>query len=184
MSGEAFVKEQDAEGFDLDAWISGAKLPTRTATVYGRADLLGEYEELEQTLSDARAAREKRDGAGDDRLTGRSDEQRIAEQMDAIRDTLMASKLLFKFRALLDAEVEQTRKDAGKGASPDEITYRLLTVQVIHPEVPWEKWAKIRQGIGEGQFNQMLEVAAAATQDKRVSVPFSLAASVALNTQD
>ena len=49
MPGEAFTKLTDDE-FNLDDWISGARLPEKSVTVYGRADLVAEFYEVEQQI--------------------------------------------------------------------------------------------------------------------------------------
>lgn len=184
---ETFTKpDDDCDGFDLEGWITGLRLPERVAVVYGRGDLHAEWQALEQRFEDARRAREKRDGAGDERLTGQSEERRLAEQMEQIRGELIASKRSFRLRALADpAEaVKQVKAEAGKGASQTEITYRMLERQAVEPKVTWQQWRAIHQGIGDGQFAHILETANKATGDRKVDVPFSLAASAVLSTQD
>jgi len=175
MPGEAFTKST-TDDFDLDAWIDGAKLPEKSATVYGRADLVAEYEAL-----DAQLRAEKAKSVDDERLTG-DPKVAIAERMADVRDRLQGSALTFRFRALLDSESKPIR-EAHKG-SDDELTFKLLSVQVLEPKVSPEQWPKIRERIGDGQFSHLVEAAGAASYDRQVSIPFSLAASALLGTKD
>ena len=122
MSGDAFTKD---DAFSLDDWISGARLPEQSATVYGRADLVAEIHELEQRLSDARA----NDG-NDDRLAGPSPST-IAAKIQQAREQMQKSALTFRFRALLDAEIKDAQK-AHKG-DDDGLTFALLSIQAVHP---------------------------------------------------
>jgi len=174
MSGEAFTKSDD---FDLNAWIDGAKLPEKSATVYGRADLVAEYEALDQQLR----AEKARGDVDDARLSG-DPKVAIAQRMDEVRSALQASALTFRFRALLDAEAKPIR-EAHKGGD-EELTFKLLSVQVVEPKVSAEQWPKIRERIGDGQFAHLVEAAGSASYDRQVSVPFSLAASALLKTGD
>jgi len=170
---DVFTKA-DPAAFDLDSWIDGAKLPEKSVTVFGRADLVARYYELEQQLS------EERNNA-DERLGGQSPAT-IAVEMTKVRDAMHASALTFTFRALLDEETAKAKKD--HPANEDARTYAMLSVQAVKPAVPAEKWPMIRSKIGEGQFMALLEAAAGASYDRTVSVPFSLAHSAALSTLD
>ena len=63
QSGEAFTKPaetpvdtHDAATFDVRAWIRGTAPVTRSCTVYGRADLMGEIEALKDELAEIQSA--------------------------------------------------------------------------------------------------------------------------------
>ena len=174
MTGDAFTKNS-SDDFDLDDWISGARLPEKSATVYGRADLVAEYEALDAELK----AEKAKGDATDSRLTG-DPKVAIAQRMEQVRSELQGSALTFRFRALLDTEAKPIR-DAHKGAD-EELTFKLLSVQVLEPKVSPEQWPKIRERIGDGQFAYLVEAAGSASYDLQVSIPFSLAASALLNT--
>lgn len=177
MTTNAFGMSDDPTDFDLDAWIDGAKLPEKAVTVYGRADLVAEHHELNQRLQDAG----RDDGLQDDRLTG-SPAGRLAQQIRDIEEQMRKSALTFRFRAILDADVEAAKK--AHPSNDDARAYFMLTKQVVHPQVTEAQWPKIRERIGEGQFEALLNAAAEASRQRQISVPFSLAASAALNTED
>ena len=172
---DAFTKPEPADEFDLDSWISGAKLPEKSATVYGRADLVAEYEELDRRLRS-----EGKTEIVDDRLSG-DPKVAIAQRMEQVRQALQSSALTFRFRALLDSEAKPLR-DGHKGTD-EELTFKLLSVQCLEPKVSPEQWPKIRERIGDGQFAHLVEAAGSASYDRQVSVPFSLAASALLKTE-
>lgn len=173
---DAFTKD---DGFDLDSWISGARLPEKAVTVYGRADLVAEFAELEQRL----LAMQSGEGVQDDRLTG---DPRIplARQMDDLREQMKSSALTFRFRALLKDEVVKIREAAPKkqDGDPDDdyVAHHWISAASVSPKVTPEQAAQIRERIGEGQFAALWEAAYSTANDRRVSVPFSLAASAAL----
>lgn len=173
---DAFTKAPESDDFNLDDWISGARLPEKSVTVYGRADLVAEFYELERQLQNA-----GKDAVDDDRLTG-DPRKVLAQRMEALREQMQASALTFRFRALLDAEVEEAKK-AHKG-SDEALSFAMLSIQAVHPKVPAEKWPLIREKIGDGQFTALLEAAGSASYDRQVSVPFSLAASALLTSKD
>lgn len=177
MSTNAFGMADEPAEFDLDAWIDGAKLPEKAVTVYGRADLVAEHYELTKQLEDASTD----EARGDERLSG-SPGPRLARQIREVEDQMRSSALTFRFRAILDADVEAAKK--AHPSNDDARAYFMLAQQVVHPQVAEEQWPKIRARIGEGQFEALLNAAAEASHQRQISVPFSLAASAALSTED
>ena len=170
---DAFTKPTD---FDLESWISGAKLPEKSATVYGRADLVAEFEELDRQL--------RAEGKGDledGRMTG-DPKVAIAQRMEEVRQALQSSALTFRFRAALDSETKPMR-EAHTG-SDEDLTFKILSLQCVEPKVAPEQWPRIREKIGDGQFAHLVEAAGSASYDRQVSVPFSLTASALLKTGD
>jgi hypothetical protein len=176
MSGEAFTKST-TDDFNLDDWISGARLPEKSVTVYGRADLVAEFYELEQQVRAADS-----DGVEDDRLTG-DPKVALAQRMETLREQMQSSALTFRFRALLSSEAAK-REDGKTKPTDEELTYANLSIQAVTPKVKPEQWPQIRERIGEGQFGALLEAAGSASYDRQVTVPFSLASSALLARKD
>lgn len=173
-----------ADDFDLEAWIGGAKLPERACTVYSRPDLVGQYEALDADLR--RLQSRDDDESADERLGTKSEPQRIAAQMDAIRREMDASARVFKFRSLAPGELDEIKDAAGKGAQPEELTFRVLATQCVQPAgITWEQFKTLYQALGDGYFNAtILQTANEAREANAVALPFSLAASVARRTED
>jgi hypothetical protein len=175
MPGEAFTPASDE--FSLDDWISGARLPEKSVTVYGRADLVAEVYELEHQLRS-----ERTQGVDDDRLTG-DPKVALAQRIEDLREAMQSSALTFRFRALLESE--RVKREDGKSKPTDEeLTYANLAIQCVAPKVKADQWPLIRERIGEGQFAALLEAAGSASYDRQVSVPFSLASSALLAQKD
>jgi len=168
---DVFTKA-DPAAFDLDSWIDGAKLPEKSVTVFGRADLVARWEELDRQLSTM-------DDGGDERLGGNTPAT-VAAEMTKVREDIDKSALTFTFRAVLEDERKAAEKAAG--GDDDKLSYLVLSAQAVKPKVSAEQWPKIRAKIGEGQYMALLEAAASASYDRKISVPFSLAHSAALST--
>lgn len=171
--------------FDLDAWILGAKLPEKSQTVYGRADLVAEFEALDQQLHALNAAEVDEDA--DERLSG-DPAAALARRMESLRQQMQGSALTFRFRALLKDEADAIRKAAPKDSDGDPqgdyVAAHWIAAACISPAgLTPEKAEAIRQRIGEGQYAALWHAAWSVANDQAVSIPFSLAASAALSRQ-
>lgn len=171
--------------FDLDDWIDRSKLPERSATVYGRGDLVAEHQRLDLELRAVQDRAEQESASGDARMGGSAttEASRILERMADLEREFTASRLTFRFRAALPEETASIVDRLGKDATPAAITYEVLAVQCVSPVVPVDRWGKIRDRIGEGQWSLLIEAAETATAGRQVEIPFSLAASAARSTQ-
>lgn len=90
---------------DLATWLSAAKRPERSVTVYGRSDLLADIDEAEAELrSIAEIPAEDRGMGGDPRAAV---EKRIA----SLYEQMGASKMVIRVRALIDDESERVRNE-------------------------------------------------------------------------
>lgn len=183
---DAFTKP-DADGFDFDSWLSTAKPPERSVTVYGRADLVAELEELEEQLQSANQS-----ALNDDRLNGGNTPKAVAARISAVQGEMKSSAVTFRFRALSKATTKGFYDDAPKvkdedgEAGPDMewVATRWVAAASVQPKVTVAQVEQLREHIGEGQFVALWEAAFSATNQKRVSVPFSLAASLARDSED
>lgn len=167
--------------FDLDAWIDGAKLPERAATVYQRADLYAEIKVLEGELQAAKARE------GDDRLGSPNSPEAIARKIQTAREEMASSALTFRFRALPAAQVKQIHASAPKindEPDSDHIAREWVAAASVEPRITPTQAQAIRDRIGEGQFALLWDAAFTATNEKQVSVPFSLSASALLSRQN
>ena len=185
MSDETFTQPAPAV-FDIDAWVKGVKLPEKSVVVYQRPDLVGEFESLEVALRDAQTKAAA--NADDDRLAdpAKSRAADIADRMETLREQMSGSAITFRFRSPSPDEYEVVKKDAGKGAQPLEITFRLLARQCVEPAgLTWEHFKAMYDGFGDGYFsNTILRCANEAREAEAVDVPFSRSALAARRTQD
>lgn len=178
---DAFTKPEP-DAFSIDAWITGARLPERTSTVYGRADLAADLEALESQLNAARSST-----ASDDRLGSPTSPSALARRILDLREEMSGSALAFRFRAIPKSAAAKITKDApivDGEPDADYVAREWVAAASVEPKLTPEQAQSVRDHIGEGQFATLWEAAWSATNDKRVSVPFSQAALVTLNTED
>ena len=170
--------EQD---FDLDAWIDGARLPERSVTVYGRADLVAEHQALEEERQ-----RLERASIGDDRIAGPLYD--VAAQVIEAEKRMQESALTIRFRALMRDEAKAITSAAPKDSSgepeADYLAAAWLAASSVSPKMTPDQVNAIRAKIGEGQFNSLWQAAWGVSNDRRPDVPFSFAASANLKNRD
>lgn len=162
----------EADAFDLDAWITSAKLPEKSATVYGRGDLEAELTDLETQLE--KAANEP----NDDRMGAPSAVAAVSAQIKALRAEMTASALTFRFRGLSRATQNQVRAGAalpGESDPSDEaLALAWVTAAAVRPVLgSIEVTQRLRDKIGEQQFINLWSAAYGAST-AQVSVPLSL----------
>lgn len=180
-NGQAFVKPVDDDA-DFDAWLSGAKLHEESVTVYGRADLVADLQELEEQLQAA-----NQHAILDDRLAGSSTPQAIAARIAKVQEEMRASARTFRFRSLpkhvtkafYDEAPKVKDDDGDKVADQDWVAEHWVAAACTSHALTAAKVEQLRERIGDGQFVALWEAAFTATNSKRVSVPFSVAASIA-----
>jgi hypothetical protein len=169
-------KDTPVEDFDLDAWITDARLPERSVTVYGRADLVAEHTELEEQLR-----RVQRASLDDERLADPSVD--LALRLAEAEERMQSSALTFRFRALLRDETDAidaaAPKDKDGEPDADYKAAAWLAASSISPKLTIEQAQAVRSKIGEAQFLSLWATAFSASNDRRVDVPFSPAASAA-----
>lgn len=174
------------DGFDLDAWIDGAKLPERACTIYGRPDLVAEYEALDAELH-ALEQHDDDDQPTDDRLGAKSDLNRIADRMADVRREMEKSARLFRFRAPTDDEYDQLREGLDDVPEADRnraAGFRLLAIQCIEPAgITAEQFERLEARLGSGYFEVLARTANAARESSQVALPFSVRASVIRSTR-
>ncbi|MCC3276372.1 hypothetical protein LJ753_10870 [Arthrobacter sp. zg-Y20] len=101
---------QDTEELDLDDWLTGGQRKAHPVTLYSRADLLADIEELE-----AERRIQERMVSPEDAPLGGSPTTDLDGRIDALYAQLHASKKEFRVSSLTQPEVEviraQVRKD-------------------------------------------------------------------------
>lgn len=167
-----FVKEHDADSplpapasFDLDQWLAGAMRAVKHVTVYGKAGLQGEIDELDDRLRDV----------------DEDEKVEIAREIERLQDEMRASALSFKLTSVPSERITALTK-RHKGDEDMQMA-AMLAEQCLSPAgMTPEKMLAVRDAIGEGYFLQTIVAAASqAQQGLGVTVPFSSAASRALS---
>lgn len=167
----------DPTGFDMRAWIAGAAPVTRSCTVYGRPDLMGEIEALKDELAEAQSA-----DASDERLSSPTPGLDIAQRIEDLREQMHASAVRFRFRGLRNGELETIREEMGR---PDdapggvgELDYRIMAAQCVAPAgLRWEDFRDLHTNLGAYFSRTILKTSVEAVQGGGVDVPFSSASS-------
>lgn len=171
---------------DVDAILTGARLPEDRVPVCTRADLVAEWKRLAQELTEAKA----RDLA-DPRLAGGATTA-LVERLEGLRAEVEASTVEFRLRALPRkqwnnlADAHPPRQKDGKvhpedvnlGANAATFLPALVRASTVEPKLKDETWAALLDPdgelLGEQQWRRLwracwnLNVAA-------IDVPFSVA---------
>lgn len=185
-TGDAFTKDTpstpDVETFNLRAWIKGTSPVTRSVTVYGRPDLMGEIEALDERVVELQSTE-----FDDTRLGYVSEAQQVAQQAEALRKEMHASALRFRFRGLKNGEYEAIKKDAGlDGEQPDgigELDYRVWARQCVEPKgIEWEDLRDLHDTFDNYFMRTIAVTANTAQSGGGVDVPFSSASSSLIAT--
>ena len=156
------------EDFDFDAWLSDAKRPERTVTVYKRADLLGDLDALERKLEELDNIPEE------DQALGESPDS-VQAQYLALLEQFHASGLTIRVQGLTQDEVN-TIGAAGKAAkeTDEQIGRRMLEKSIVSPALTFDQLGKLSKAIGDAQVQQIVNAYQLATmQAPEVTAPFS-----------
>lgn len=178
---DTFTKPAPAEADGIADWIGSARLPEKSVTVYGRADLVADYDELQEQLQSALDA-----ARNDDRLNSRASS--VAAELAELREEMKSSAKTFRFRALTRAEGKSINDSAPKNQAgeldDDYVAEQWVAKACIEPKVTPAQVTDIRARIGEGQFAALWQTAYEVSTKKRHDLPFLPAAWAALNTKD
>lgn len=172
---------------DIATLLAEARLPERTVALCLRGDLQARVEELERQLE---SAREERAG----KLSDGGTERALAEQIEAVRESMKDSTVSFTLRAMsrkawadLVAKHPAADDDAtgrALGYDPDGFFPALVAASVVSPEVTTDQWdTLIDEKLTSRQYDELVD-AALALNRRPVDVPFSVAASRALRTSE
>ena len=156
------------EDFDFDAWLSDAKRPERTVTVYKRADLLGDLDALERKLEEVRSIPEEDQALGDS-------PDGIEAQYLALLEQFHDSGLTIRVQGLTQDEMNaigKVSKDAKE--TDDQLGRRLLEASIISPRLSYDQLGKLSKAIGDAQMQKIVTAYQLATmQAPEATAPFS-----------
>lgn len=173
----------DSSICDIDAWLAVAQPPQRSVTVYGRADLVAQLEDLvaERAAAHDRAAAPAPHGPDDPRLgstpastAADRDVAALDDRISQIRDALDKSRLTLHLRALLNTEREELVQRHGGPDALDKHDVRAayehdaIARALVSPAMTAAQTARLRRSIGEAQWasiGRALERASSETID-------------------
>lgn len=156
------------EEFDFDAWLSDAKRPERTVTVYKRADLLGDLDALERKLEEVRSIPEEDQALGDS-------PDSVEAQYLALLQQFHDSALTIRVQGLTRDEMD-TISSAGKEAkeTQEQIGRHMLEKSLVSPRLNFDQLGKLSKAIGDAQMNKIVNAYQLATlQAPEATAPFS-----------
>lgn len=126
------------EDFDLDSWMQGLRPTVRAYTIYQRADLLAELEDLEKQLQLVEAPDADEYTMADDRST-----EELNTRINALYQQLLDSRVTFKVEArsaewLKEKGLEVKRMKGYSALSKDDkaamVTRHQLADAVVQPK--------------------------------------------------
>lgn len=171
--------------FDIESWLAGTNRFTKSVDVYGKPGLVDDIDRLEAELRTAPTFI-------DDRLSSKPRAVQIAEQIEAKRAEMEASKVTFRFETLPGSALSKIRDDMGDSEDDDELGMRIIAAMCVEPKgMTWEHFRALRDGgdgfpgIGVEYFDATIaETVGQVRSGRDVSVPFSLNASHILRMQE
>lgn len=124
------------EEFSITDWLMGAKLPEESVTLYQRADLVAEIQDLERRIEVESKAAEA-DRINEDSLGSRSPVRALQDELQALLEQFAGSKLTVYVRALPGPERKALRKDS-EAAEEDAVAfgYRALSKAIVAVKGP------------------------------------------------
>jgi hypothetical protein len=156
------------EDFDIDAWLSDAKRPERSVTVYKRADLMADLDALERRIEEAKSVPEE-----DQSLTDSADllEQEYVKLAQQFHD----SGITIRVKGLTQDEIDAIGKKAkADNRSDAEIGRLQIEAALVSPKMTFEQLGKLSAAIGDAQMSKIVAAYQLATlQQPEVTVPFS-----------
>lgn len=163
----------DPATFDLDAWIGGATATVRAVTLYARADLIAEIDELSRQLRIAESIPD------DDRSMGDPSPEGIRQQLEQLAQAFEASALVFKVEGRSDEAREKIAKRLKKqGVDEYDIVLHQLADAIVEPRGVTPAQLRLIGQRSESQLKMLVTASSMASfQPPRVDVPFSSASS-------
>jgi hypothetical protein len=171
---------------DIDAILDQGKRLEKQVRICTRGDLVAEFERLEDALSQQIEADETADAF--DKGAQAND---LAAQIEALREQMKASTIVFTLRALprgrlrelidehpprKDEDGEPHHADRESGVNESTFWDPFVRECVVSPTMTPARWAKLDAILSDRQFQQLTSVAWDVNREK-VDVPFSRAVS-------
>lgn len=175
---------------DIDAILSAAKPAEITVGVCLRGDLVAACEDLQRQLDAAERA------APNDSLAAGGEARRIAEQIEALREQMLRSTVVLRFRALprrkfrslVDThpprpeEQDPVGNDRRIGVNVDALAEPLIRACLVDPQLTDQQLTRILDELlTDRQYDEVFGAAWAVNRGD-VDIPHSPAASRLLRT--
>lgn len=170
---------------DFKSKLKAAKLPSTTIPVCLRADLVAEMAALDIQLRNITMP------ADQDRLVGNAAAVRLSQQIEALRQEMIAGSEDFVLRAIPRPRMREIEaahpprdgnaRDEATGYNLDAVMQQVLRESIVSPVMDDETWAELVAVLSDGQWDELTDGAWEVNKG-RVSVPFSPRASQILRS--
>ncbi len=139
----------------VDAWIDGAQRTHHSVTLYQRADLVAELDDISRRIDLAKASPDSDDEL--EELTGR---------WVAVGREFTASAMTVTVKGLTAAEVASIRADAVAGKADErEQMARIISAAVVDPPMDPAQVLRLEEAVGENQLALIIQAWQAASQE-------------------
>lgn len=139
----------------VDSWIDGAQRTHHSVTLYQRADLVAELDDISRRLDLAKASPDSSDEL--EELTGR---------WVTIGREFTASAMTVTVKGLTAAEVASIRAEAVAGKADErEQMARIISAAVVDPPLAPDQVLRLEDAVGENQLALIIQAWQAASQE-------------------
>ena len=132
--------------FDLDAWLDGADRPQRSVTVYQKAGLIAELDELATKIEHAEA-----DEEAEPSLSEVGESRRLRAKYAEVAGKFHASGMMLRIQGHYEYEKLEF-KEANKDATETELGRLILADAITSPRFTPAQVAKLEKVVGPAQF--------------------------------
>ena len=157
--------------FDVESWIKGANLPTESATVYNRADVISDITALKHRIDNVRAV-----DSSERTPAEKSELKKLEAEYTELLETFSNSAAAVHVRALTQQELKDlrdkhekaienktmTNKESNETFGYDLLSAAIVAVQPVgqdkHPvSLNPDQVRALSEGIGSAQMTAILE---------------------------
>jgi hypothetical protein len=155
-------KAIDPKTFDVDAWLTGAKLPEHSVEVYARGDLLAQADDLIRRIGQAEKDEDLERALGE----GESPSA-LREQYERVVEQFKDSALTVRVRALDPSESGpiQTAVEEKRIPAEEQILHEIAAA-AIEPALTVEQLRVMQKRIGPAQVKKIWNAVFRATGEQ------------------
>lgn len=156
------MTELDPKTFDVDAWLTGAKLPEHSVEVYARADLLAVADDLIRRISKADTD-EGLDRTLDDAVAGAE----LRDQYETVMRDFRASALTVRVRAVKESETRDLDGKVKRGEIPEgDRPLHEISIAALEPRMTVDQVQRMREALGPAQITKIWNAVFRATGEQ------------------
>lgn len=161
--------ELDPQTFDVDAWLTGAKLPEHSVEVYRRGDLLAVADDLIRRIGQAERDEDLERALGEGESAAA-----LREQYERVLAEFKASALTIRVRAVKESETDVLNGKVERGeVRKEDRPLHEISIAAVEPKLTVEQVQRMREALGPAQITKVWDAVFRATgQQPEVSPAF------------